>query len=272
MCMKRTRFLSRYFAAGAAYSGMALAICLLGTHGGDAATARKPPPPGAFDGAPAEFSQFTPHELTRGFLALAFGSDLRLGSQLKRIHRFDRPVRMHLAGGGSIDRMPVYRRILDEFARELPMLRLSVTEDLYDANLVVRLIDERDFETAIRATFGAQTARTFIAKTDAQCMTSVKSIAEGGIIRVDSFIIVDQGEDVFLNCAYHEMLHALGLPNHAADNPWTALNQDRMVGYLSVYDRALLRMLYDPRIRSGMSETEARRIAPAVAKDIASGL
>ena len=74
-------------------------------------------------------------------------------------------------------------------------------------------------------------------------MTSVKSNAGGDIMRAVSFIIVDKGDDVFLDCAYHELLHAFGLSNHDQHNPWTTLNQRRMVGYLTVYDRALLTLL-----------------------------
>jgi hypothetical protein len=233
-----------------------------------AASGKRPAPPHAPAGAPAEFTVFTPQELTRGFLTLAFGSDLRLGSQLSRIHRFDKPVTVHVISTGSVDRTESYRGILEEFAREFPNLQLKLTDDAYSAGLVVRLIDERNFETALRAAFGETTAREFVRKTDAQCMTAVKSEAEGGIIRADTFLIVDQGDGVFFNCAYHEMLHALGLPNHDQRNPWTALNQDRLVGYLAAYDRALLRILYDPRIRSGMTRMQARQVASAIARDL----
>jgi hypothetical protein len=245
----------------------ALALSL--ASGAFAASERKAAPSGAPKDAPAEFTTFTARELTRGFLALAFGSDLRLGSKLKRIHRFDKPIAVHVIGGGSVDRLQSYRAILDEFARTFPNLRLSLTDDSYAADLVVRLIDEKQFGQAIRAAFGIQTAHDFVARTDAQCMTAVKSEAEGGIIHVDTFIIVDQGDRVFLNCAYHEMLHALGLPNHDQTNPWTTLNQNRMVGYLTVYDRNLIRMLYDPRIRSGMTQAQARPAAAKVARDLA---
>jgi hypothetical protein len=77
-----------------------------------------------------------------------------------------------------------------------------------------------------------------------------------------SFIIVDKGEDVFLDCAYHELLHAFGLSNHDQHNPWTTLNQKRMVGYLTVYDRYLLTLLYDPHIRPGMTVRQARAVLP----------
>jgi hypothetical protein len=195
---------------------------------------------------------------------------LRLGSKLARIHRFDKPVKVHVISTGRVDRMASYRKIVDEFASAFPVLQLALSDDAYTADLVVRLIDEKNFETALRAAFGERIARDFVARTDAQCMTAVKSEAEGPIIRADSFVIVDQGDRVFFNCAYHEMLHALGLPNHDQGNPWTALNQDRSVGYLTVYDRKLIQLLYDPRIRSGMARDEAVRAAPGIARDLAS--
>src|SRR5215470_18154228 len=93
-------------------------------------------------------------------------------------------------------------------------------------------------------------------------MTSVKSTADGKIVHSASFIIVDRGDKVFLDCAYHELLHAFGLSNHDQHNPWTTLNQRRMVGYLTAYDRSLLTLLYDPRIKPGMTRRRARAILP----------
>jgi hypothetical protein len=101
-----------------------------------------------------------------------------------------------------------------------------------------------------------------VRKTDPQCMTSVKSQPDGAIVSTVTFVIADQGDDVFLDCAYHELLHAFGLSNHDQSNPWTTLNQTRRVGYLTVYDRILLTLLYEPRIEPGMTATEVRRILP----------
>ncbi|MGH6727719.1 MAG: DUF2927 domain-containing protein, partial [Pseudolabrys sp.] len=63
---------------------------------------------------------------------------------------------------------------------------------------------------------------------------------------------------------YHELLHAFGLSNHDQRNPWTTLNQKRMVGYLTVYDRALLTLLYDPHISAGMTPRAVRGVLPGV--------
>lgn len=231
-----------------------------------AASGKEPPPAGAFAGAPPQLTRFSAAELQRGFMALAFGSDLRVGARPRGIRRFDRPIVAHVVTSGSIDRSAAMARIVEEYAAKVPNLHLSLAAG--EADLEVRLIDEKNFKSALRTAFGDQVTNEFIARTNPQCMTSVKSSAEGDILRSVSFIIVDKGDEVFFDCAYHELLHAFGLSNHDQRNPWTTLNQKRMVGYLSVYDRALLTMLYSPRIKPGMTAAQARGVLPGIIKDL----
>ena len=233
-----------------------------------AASGRQPAPAGSFPGAPPEYTQFSTAELERGFLVLAFGSDLRIGVAPRGIRRFDHPIRAQLIAGGSVDRSAAMARIIDEYARQVPNLHLSIASATETADVELRLIDEKDFKSALQTAFGVQVTKTFIARTNPQCMTSVKSSSEGDILRTVSFVIVDKGDDVFLDCAYHELLHAFGLSNHDQHNTWTTLNQKRMVGYLSVYDRALLTLLYDPRIKPGMTAAQARSQLPRVIQDL----
>jgi len=232
------------------------------------ASGRQPPPPGSFEGAPDQFTQFTTAELTRGFLALAFGSDLRIGARPLGIRRFDHAVRARIVGGGTIDRSNEMAHVIEEYARKVPNLELSIVPPAAPADIELRLIDENDFQSALQAAFGTKVARAFVSRTDPQCMTSVKSTADGNIVHSVSFIIVDKGDDVFLDCAYHELLHALGLSNHDQHNPWTTLNQKRMVGYLTVYDRYLLTLLYDSRIKPGMTMPQARAVLPRAIADL----
>jgi DUF2927 family protein len=228
-----------------------------------AASDRQPAPPGTFEGAPPQYTQFSTAELSRGFLALAFGSDLRIGARPTGIRRFDHAISVHVTGGGAVDRRAAMARIIGDYARSVPELHLSETS-AESADIELRLIDEKDFQSALQAAFGAKVAKAFVTRTDPQCMTSVKSTADGKIVHSISFIIVDKGDDVFLDCAYHEMLHAFGLSNHDQHNPWTTLNQKRMVGYLTVYDRALLTLLYDPQISPGMTVRQARSVLPEI--------
>ncbi len=233
-----------------------------------AASNKQPAPPGSFLGAPPQYTRFSTAELMRGFLALSFGSDLRIGAPPRGIRRFDHPIRLAVIGGGSVDRAAAMQKIVDEYAEKIPALRLSTAVAAADADIEVRLIDEKDFTSALRVAFGARITKTFIRRTHPQCMTSVKSSADGGIVRAVSFIIVDKGDDVFLDCAYHELLHAFGLSNHDQHNPWTTLNQKRMVGYLTIYDRALLTLLYDPRVQPGMTVRWARAKLPRLIQDL----
>ena len=231
-----------------------------------AASGKQAAPAGSLKGAPPEYTRFTAAELRRGFLALAFGSDLRIGAPPRGIRRFDRPIRAHIIAGGSVARGPAMARIAEEYTGKIANLHLSVTAGAEAAaesvDIEVRLIDEKDFNAALRVAFGAKVARTFIRRTNPQCMTSVKSSPEGDIVRSVVFIIVDKGDDVFRDCAYHELLHAFGLSNHDQRNAWTTLNQKRMVGYLTVYDRALLTLLYDPDMRPGMTRRQVRAALP----------
>ena len=246
---------------------MALIAALMVASGGAyAASDRENAPPGAFPGAPQQYTKFSAAELTRGFVALAFGSDLRIGAKPKGVRRFDRPIRAVVLPGGSIDRTAAMQRVLFEYGDKVHNLHLSIGGATEGADIVVRLIDEKNFAAALETAFGREVARAFVAKTDAQCMTNVQSGTDGAIIHAESFVIVDKGDDVFLDCAYHELLHAFGLSNHDQSNPWTTLNQDRMVGYLTVYDRALLTLLYDPGLKAGMSASEVKAVLPRLIK------
>jgi len=246
-------------------------FCVLLAPAGHAATGQRPAPPTAQPGAPPEFTRFTPAELTRGFLALAFGSDLRVGGKPRGVRKFSGTARVAVLEQGSVPRAAAYRAVLREFAEKIPNLAAMPSDAPDGANIIVRLIDEKNFVGAMEQAFGRRVARAFVARTDPQCMTSIKSRPDGTILRADVFIIVDQGDEVFYDCAYHETLHAFGLSNHADNNPWTTLNQTRVVGYLTVYDRALLTMLYDPRVKPGMSASEVAKVLPAVIADLPKG-
>ena len=229
-----------------------------------AASDRRPPPSNAPAKAPPEYTRFSAAELQRGFLALAFGSDLRIGAKPRGVRRFDGPIRAHIVAGGSIVRSEAMAGIVADYAAKVANLQLGLTADRRDADIEIRLIDEKDFKSALRLAFGDAVARNFVQRTNPQCMTSVKSNADGVILRSVSFIIVDKGDKVFRDCGYHELLHAFGLSNHDQRNPWTTLNQNRTVGYLTVYDRSLLTLLYDPRIAPGMTATAAKAALPDI--------
>jgi len=230
------------------------------------AAGRRAAPADAPADAPSEFTIFTDAELMRGFVALAFGSDMRVGRTVG-IRKFDRSISVRVAAGAG-PRAERYRRVIEELSSKVPALDAKVVTDTDEADVAVWLIDEKDFVPAMTSALGKKIAGAFVRKTDPQCMTQTRSAPDGTIEHANVFVIVDQGEDIFLNCAYHETLHALGLLNHADRNPWTILNQNRSVGYLTVYDRLMLTILYDPAVKHGMTKAELDAVLPGVIRKI----
>jgi hypothetical protein len=50
--------------------------------------------------------------------------------------------------------------------------------------------------------------------------------------------------------------------------PWTMFNDNVSMGYFDVYDQYLLNLLYDPRIKAGMTVQEVSAALPDVLADV----
>ncbi len=70
-----------------------------------------------------------------------------------------------------------------------------------------------------------------------------------------------------LSCVNEEMAQAMGLPNDSPESRPSLFNDSLEFALLTEHDAILLRMLYDPRLRPGMTADEARPLLPAIADD-----
>jgi len=50
--------------------------------------------------------------------------------------------------------------------------------------------------------------------------------------------------------------------------PWTMFNDSVSMGFFDVYDQYLLNLLYDPRIKPGMTVQEVKAALPDVLRDV----
>ncbi|MEM6942489.1 MAG: DUF2927 domain-containing protein [Pseudomonadota bacterium] len=69
-------------------------------------------------------------------------------------------------------------------------------------------------------------------------------------------------------CVEEELAQAMGLPNDDPNVRPSVFNDDQEFALLTGHDEALLRILYDPRLAPGMTETEAMAIVPDIIADI----
>ncbi|HEX4553848.1 MAG TPA: DUF2927 domain-containing protein, partial [Xanthobacteraceae bacterium] len=70
------------------------------------------------------------------------------------------------------------------------------------------------------------------------------------------------------DCAYEEILQALGPINDDESVPWTMFNDDVQMGFFDLYDQYLLNLLYHARIRPGMTREEARGVVAEILPDV----
>ena len=74
-----------------------------------------------------------------------------------------------------------------------------------------------------------------------------------------------------LSCLHEELAQGLGLANDYPRARPSIFNDDEEFAFLTVHDELLLRILYDPRLRHGMTEAEAVPIVRLIASELLGG-
>jgi Protein of unknown function (DUF2927) len=160
------------------------------------------------------------------------------------------------------DRRADVARVIDDIRRRVDHLDIAVTEDRAAANYFVTLIRDRDLVRTVRTMYGRDKAKR-IARLDPQCLSGFRKDDAFRIIQSNVLLVADAGDFIFYDCAYEELLQALG-PINDTDVPWTMFNDDVQMGFFDVYDQYILNILYDPRIRPGMPLEQVRALFPEV--------
>lgn len=73
------------------------------------------------------------------------------------------------------------------------------------------------------------------------------------------------------SCIHEELAQGMGLANDSPDARPSIFNDDEEFALLTRHDELLLQILYDPRLRPGMSETEATPIVRQIAAELVDG-
>ncbi len=212
----------------------------------------------------SERTDFTNDEIKDGFFKIAFNAELQLGVPVERIRKFDEPVRVFVAGQGHPDRRSQIAAIIEDIRARVNHLDLAITNDRHTANFVVTLVAGRDLRRTIRSFYGNDRAARIQQSLNPQCLSGIGKDSRYRIRRAEVVLPVDAGEFTFYDCAYEELLQALGVINDDPSVPWTMFNDDVQMGFFDVYDQYLLNILYNPRLRPGMTKAEVNGLLPDV--------
>jgi Protein of unknown function (DUF2927) len=211
-----------------------------------------------------ERTTFSDDEIKDGFFKTAFRAELQFGRQNERIRKFDEPVRLFIVNRGAPDRSAEIATIVADIRARVNHLDLALTTDRKNANLVVMLVRTRDFAQTIRSRYGEDAAKKIQHSLHPQCLSGIAKDQSYRIRRAEVILPVDDGEFQFYDCAYEELLQSLGLINDDNSVPWTMFNDDVQMGFFDVYDQYLVNILYDPRVRPGMTRNEVSALLPDI--------
>ena len=93
----------------------------------------------------------------------------------------------------------------------------------------------------------------------------------GRYTRAVAVIRAEHPDLLRLSCIHEEIAQGLGLSNDSPAARPSIFNDDEEFALLTTHDEFLLRMLYDPRFRPGMSVEEAAPVARLVAEELLNG-
>lgn len=233
---------------------------------------------------------FTAAMLARNFIQIALhdeytrsGTTLRAQATESQLRRWDRPVRMAVHFGDSVapDRRTQDRNQVTAYARRLARISghdiaMAAPEA---ANYHVLFLSEAERRAAgprLLALAPGLDATALRAVTDMapDTLCAVLAISEGGSPGYTRAIAVirDEHRDLMRRaCIHEELAQGLGLANDSAHARPSIFNDDEEFALLTTHDEMLLKILYDPRLRSGMRRAEADPIVRRIASELAGG-
>jgi Protein of unknown function (DUF2927) len=204
----------------------------------------------------AERTTFSDDEIKDGFFKTAFRAELQIDRQDERIRKFDEPVRVFVVNQGASDRREEIATIVADIRAHVNHLDVAITDNRQAANFIVTLVNRRDLEPTIRTRYGAHAARQIQQKLRPECLSGIAKDRTFRIRRAEVILPVDDGDFLFYDCAYEELLQGLGIINDDGSVPWTMFNDDVQMGFFDVYDQYLVNILYEPRVRPGMTKDQ----------------
>ena len=93
----------------------------------------------------------------------------------------------------------------------------------------------------------------------------------GAYTRAFAVIRAEHPDLLRLSCLHEELTQGLGLPNDSPRARPSIFNDDEEFAFLTDHDEMLLRILYDPALRPGMTAVDARPIVETLARRMTGG-
>ncbi len=202
------------------------------------------------------------------------------GQTQNLLRRWDQPIRMAVEFGPTV---PQSQRRQDaaniaKYSRRLSRLTgVPIAQNSDTPNFVVMVVNEDDrlgFVPRVRSLVPGISDASLRAFADIPRSTFCLVLAFNDTSGSSSYtkaIAVIRGEHpdlLRLSCIHEEIAQGMGLVNDSPAARPSIFNDDEEFGLLTTHDEHLLKMLYNPRLSSGMTATQARPIIQDIAAEL----
>lgn len=234
-------------------------------------------------------SPFSTRDVVESFMQIAFYSEYadrggRLVAQqtASRMQRWERPVNIGIVAGTSVttEQLARDRANIAGFARRLAGTTrhpITTVDDIGNFTVLILSEDERrGYARELSALMPGLSRGTMDAivnmPTTVYCLVVARDTGNSNAyVQAVAVIRAEHPDLMRLSCIHEEIAQGLGLANDSPRARPSVFNDDEEFALLTRMDDILLRILYDPRLRPGMTEDEARPIVETIAAEIMGG-
>ena len=231
-------------------------------------------------------TQFTDTQLARNFVRVALFNEYRDDSDLQateisvsKLRRWDQPVHMQIGFG---DTVPYAQRDQDVMSVQSYAARLSrltgvpISFDQPDPNFHVLFLGEDDRRamgpllTELAPPMSQITRNAIINMSRDQYCLVVAFIEQPkqSYSKAIAIIRAEHPNLMRTACIHEELAQGMGLANDSLQARPSIFNDDEEFALLTTHDELLLRILYDPRLETGMDPATAAPIARTIAREL----
>jgi len=206
---------------------------------------------------------FTNEEVKRGFNLTVFGSEISpLGIKARYVHKFRDEVKFRIHNLSSRNRTRSTRRFINSLEKQIKGLKVRIIEGNERANFNIYIVNRANYVQTVRE----KVERRPNAKAPGKCLVKSR-FSRAGMIRSDAVIVADEGEALFRRCLIEEILQGLGPLNESTSLNKSVFNDTSRHTRFTDFDRLILNMLYDERIKNGASPGAVSKVLDEVFLD-----
>jgi hypothetical protein len=205
-----------------------------------------------------------------------------ISGQAATLRRWEGPVRVGLQFGPSVSadkRATDTARVASYLARLSQVTGHPIRLDSGNPNFHLYIVSERERRAlgpALQAALPGIGANDVAGITQmprsTYCAVLAQSRGQGGVYsRAFAVVRAEHPDLLRLSCLHEEIAQGLGLPNDSPRARPSIFNDDEEFALLTGMDEDMLRLLYNPALRSGMTEEEVRPILRDLAAELLGG-